>query len=788
MASQQMTIALTLSKQPSALDGATFYELVDYSRVKAIIEDEDINKELTGSYTDQKNKHGSIDAQLKKYMKNYDKSKKGFKVLYKKPQNKWGRVFPQHSLGLTTFKRKIRNTLLEDNYIDIDIVNAHPCILHNICEKNNISHEKIKEYIGDRSTILLQTAHLYNVSVEAVKELYLRLFFLGSFDAWAKDNNVNATASKFIKELSAEIQTIAEQFKTANEILYRAVKTKNKKNPLGSMMSTLLQEWELRIMEKCIHWLTQNIIQDKFLTYEYDGLKLPKRSLKSSNVEAVIRGFEKCARSLGFDLEFKEKKIEKGYDLEMKEEKMDGVRDDKEAAEVFLKLYPYTVSCKGDLYMFIKNKGLWSSSNAEQRAIVASFSDNLHIIKEKDGEEFKTNKSYGNDLKLQMTLLKYLESSNIDNKFIENSSRSTLGKLLFSNGYYDFRNKKFVTLDNIKPYETVFFAGIDRKLKNLKTHAQQAYKAELIKKLFHDPLGVEMGDYLMVNLARGLAGDMMKRVLFGLGGTNCGKSVFTTAMLEAFSPYAGTFNATNLSYNNNTGDEASKLRWALLLKDKRLIFSNEIKSTDAIDGNSLKKISSGGDELLGRTHCKEETSFLLQPLSVIMANDLPKIQPYDDAVDARVRVISYKKQFVDDPKGEDELKADRAITNQFKEFEFKNTLTHIMLEAYNKYLDLGEQEPEGVQKAKEEWIDTEDNAVDSFLEQFEITGDANDYVVASEVTLWIKEKLNNTLSSKKMMIEVKKYCKTKGIQVGTKTKKISGKVVRVWTGIKSDPY
>jgi hypothetical protein len=101
-------------------------------------------------------------------------------------------------------------------------------------------------------------------------------------------------------------------------------------------------------------------------------------------------------------------------------------------------------------------------------------------------------------------------------------------------------------------------------------------------------------------------GDIQKRILFGLGGTNCGKSIITTAIMLSCGDYVGSFNAENLAHKNNVDDEAKSMRWAMLLRYKRLIFSNEMKTKIVLNGNMIKKISSGGDTLIGRTHGKEE--------------------------------------------------------------------------------------------------------------------------------------------------------------------------------------
>ena len=51
----------------------------------------------------------------------------------------------------------------------------------------------------------------------------------------------------------------------------------------------------------------------------------------------------------------------------------------------------------------------------------------------------------------------------------------------------------------------------------------------------------------------------------------------------------------------------------------------------------------------GRIHGGLETEFIPQFLTVVLANDIPEIKPYDDAVEDRVRVYSYTKSFVDEP-------------------------------------------------------------------------------------------------------------------------------------------
>ena len=48
-------------------------------------------------------------------------------------------------------------------------------------------------------------------------------------------------------------------------------------------------------------------------------------------------------------------------------------------------------------------------------------------------------------------------------------------------------------------------------------------------RLFNIPLGPDFADYFLLNLSRGLAGDLVKSICFCLGDTNTGKSTIVKA-------------------------------------------------------------------------------------------------------------------------------------------------------------------------------------------------------------------------------------------------------------------
>jgi phage/plasmid-associated DNA primase len=95
-------------------------------------------------------------------------------------------------------------------------------------------------------------------------------------------------------------------------------------------------------------------------------------------------------------------------------------------------------------------------------------------------------------------------------------------------------------------------------------------------------------------------------------------------------------------------------------------------------GTTIKKISAGGDNLSGRVHGKLETDFIPHYNAFIMANDMPNIDPYDDAIDGRLKCITYSKQFVDNPSNEFELQKDKNIEKEIETYQFKKCFLLIL--------------------------------------------------------------------------------------------------------------
>ena len=80
-------------------------------------------------------------------------------------------------------------------------------------------------------------------------------------------------------------------------------------------------------------------------------------------------------------------------------------------------------------------------------------------------------------------------------------------------------------------------------------------------------------------------------------------------------------------------------------------------------------------------NCKAEEQFITHFLPICFANDLPRIKPYYNAVDNRVRIISYAKKFVDEP-NENELKKDYGLMHEMKTVKFQRVFVGLLIRRY----------------------------------------------------------------------------------------------------------
>jgi hypothetical protein len=713
---------------------------------------------------------------LKEFCKTNIKTRGETKRIYsyslQTPLETGGRLYCGNSIqGL----KKVFRGVLMSHTTDIDMKNAHPVLLSYICKKHNIRCPELDYYISHRDEILSEFEN---------KEVGKTAFLKAVNDNKHNTRITNTFFKKFDKEMK-EIQQKVVELECYKDVK-SSIPESRKYNWDGSTINRILCMYENKVLQSAISALNSRGIE--ICSLMFDGV-MPYGNYYEDDtlIQSISEKVETDFEGLNMVWTYKphDTTIQIPDDFEIPVEKVEsmGVKSDMEATEVVYKLYPHWVYCLGILYVYDKESGMWVDDKTSYYSVIKKFEKELVLLTLTSDGWNPSSKSYGSTLSLMERIPVLIKTLCSNDNWLKQQQYSSLGKLLFNNGYFDMKKGHFYTKEEINP-SIVFFGKIHHHFTEF-DEEEMNYMDDLEQRLFFNVLGEDVGEYFMIMLARGLAGDMMKNIMFCLGDTNCGKSTLTTAITLSCGDYVGSFNAENLAYRNSSNDEAQIMRWAMLLRYKRFIFSNEMKSTSEINGNMIKKIASGGDNLIGRNHGKSEEDFITHFLPICFANDLPRIKPYDPAVDNRVRVISYKKKFVDEPTNETELVKDYHLVNEMKTSRFQRVFVGMLIRRYvwanqNNYDVL----PEEVKNAKKEWIETTCDYIEKFLESYEITDDEKNYTRSKNIEDWIKDnKLGITMT--KFGIELKKYVNMKKYEnVMNKCKKLEGKSVMCWFGIK----
>jgi hypothetical protein len=340
-------IDLAIKKKTSFISDKSFIEYIPLHHVEQLLNDDCIKSKWDFENYNQKiaaSCYLNSQEQIKAYMKCYNKKMGGFIVKYKAARHGWGRVFPVKALGMTSFEKKSRNTLIKENYIDFDLTNAQPQILRNICKANKITHGIIEKYCNEREEIMNQIIieSKNTVNRENVKSLIIRLSFYGGFQNWLQEQGVDFPEPLIVRNYRDEVQEIAKEIALSNVELYNTMKRlKNEKggsNYMGSFLSTYLQDYELRLVEYVLEKLcretnicttnTANVIS---AIYEFDGLKLLKTKVEEyGGIQAVIDFMNKANLELGFDIKWEQKEITKFYDIRFTDEPLQELGEEQE--------------------------------------------------------------------------------------------------------------------------------------------------------------------------------------------------------------------------------------------------------------------------------------------------------------------------------------------------------------------------------------------------------------------------------------------------------------------------
>lgn len=671
-----------------------------------------------------------------------------------------GRYIPVGGIGLQCCWADTRAALAQKFYHDVDIRNAQPTLLQQYAEKRGWVCDKLKHYNLHRDDYLTELMESGMERWEA-KERVCRLMFGGGCDGMPPF---------FVTELFPELRKLMDNIFNENKSKYPAIA--KKPNAVRSMMALVLQTEE----RKCLLAMDVSLAkQGRSLdVLIHDGGLVRKKDGESMLPVEVLRKTERdVLETTGYVVSLAVKEMRTTLAGPTDEEEV--VIDDAFAARRFAELMGnHLVLDNEEIWVFQEDTGMWRSDRPSLERVITHLNGKLVFRK---GDKVY---DYSGSVEKRSALLKMLPSVlPPQDDYFRSRISSDKNKLLFKDGIYDFETDTFTA--GFDP-NIVFHHSVPRVFPKVIDPA----KMEFVDKMcfvepFRDPLEAIR---IRHNLMRAAIGDWRrKKCVTALGPKNSGKSILIQLVMTSFGRgYVGTFDA-NAMLVRHGGEAARDLLWISDIHDARFVFSSEIKQDDAnkmpsIDGNMLKKLVGGGDEVsFRRLYSTSPTRVYFTPTIFIMANDLPKITPCSEEIKDRVEVVDYHYSFQQVPTELHHKPVDRSLSDKFHDPAYGDAFFGLMVREYQTWKSNGFAElPPCENEIQEDMMEMVD-VKNLLLGQYELTGNHADNVDAKEIQLYLRRQ-GFVGSETKITREMKQ------IGLGTARVQKARQRVKVYTGVR----
>ena len=571
-----------------------------------------------------------IDPEWKARMVKYRKHSKNGKVKVNYTINPIGRltikIAGEKEETCTTqscMKCIAKSVLCGKIYNDLDVVNAHPEMLLQTWTKLGYKCKMMKYYNENRDDIFKMCKDKYNISRDDVKSEINKIYYGGK---------LKISEPSIFKDVEKEIQINRKLFLSRDEMVkyrHHAIEEKGEDyyNLDGTALSYYAQTCECKILLCMYRWLKGKDYEIGALIH--DGLHLKLKG--DENIDDLCKYLSIfIQQQTGFDLKLKIKPFQEVPEID----NIITIETDKEGGDYITEFIKddYVVSNER---IFMRINDVWTSNDKQiKRGLIKTISEldirmiTYKTMKGENGfEKVPEINPYSRMNKGCNNLIPFVNPTE-DDDFIDKLWSSNIGKLCFKNGYWDFKKACLKPYDN-EVHTTI---KINRDFKPATASDVQDVYDRILLPIFNNDH--ELMNVWLNYIARGLAGHVEdKNWGVGIGERDCGKGVLSGGLESCFGEYVRATNSENFLYKAGQQDSAKALSWLVPFEFKRLLLTNEI-TKDAenkyrINGNVLKKLSSGGDKIEARVNHKDEINFKIQSRVCMFCNDLPPIEPSD---------------------------------------------------------------------------------------------------------------------------------------------------------------
>ena len=696
----------------------------------------------------------------------------------------------------TTMYNLAKSALCKNIYHDIDIVNCHFVLAEQVFKKYNLKCKKLSHFNKNREDVFQYMYDTYDLNRKQCKKIYVKLLYMESNKP--KQSFEYPEVYDFYREIDTNKQIVCNDIKN-NKYRTKAITEKGEDyyNINGTAFAYQLQTIECTILLYMKEWFEKR----KYIigALIHDGLHIEKLKDKPITEDLLSDLSDDIYNDCnGWDVELVEKEFATIEELE----EIVVCDNDMEAGQLFSDYIKNDyIECEGRT--FIKDRDIWCEKNErDTKKKLIQYMTAFEIKKKNDKDElipYSKNQKGCNAI-LQFTY------PNPDDDFVEDLWKSNIGYLCYKNGVYDFKQGKLIPYN----HDIKTTIKINRDFVKAKPECKQVIWDKVLLPIFNKDM--DMINCWLNYMARGLYGHIEdKNWAVGMGERNSGKGVLVSCLENTFKQYIVTTNSENFCYKDrNSGDSAKANSWMVSTEFARIVVTNEITMDSEgkikINGNCIKKLSSGGDYIEARQNFKDEIQFKSQSRFMIFCNDLPPIEPSDCKETAYM--FQFPSKFLD--RGDERLdnpiknsegkiitafyEKDDNIKRLLSEVDYINAFQEIILEHYGDRVDI----PESM-KVEQEDFKEEETDEKKFCDMFRFPDDKDwndnynsddeeecqdsderDYLFVTEINYMIKKK-GIAVSAQKY----KKWLQKRGCEKPQQKKRnTNGQYAVVWTNIR----
>jgi P4 family phage/plasmid primase-like protien len=754
-----------------------------------------------------------------------------YSVYYKKGRNSnnVGRWFCTNQIGIQCLPRPIRHTICDGLYYDLDIVNAHPVLLYQLCLKNNIECKYLKKYVERRKEKLEKFSEVLDIPISHIKQDILHLIN-GSSRKFKKHCDKIGCWSAMMDEFKRINKQIAElpEFKD----IYDNVCKFTNENIFAKTMNRVLCNIENNCLEAFITYLHQNHnipIQDFVLIF--DGCQIP---MKYEINDDIFRSAEQYIKdTIGFAVTFVIKPFDEKIELPSNYKnyisnysasfpqichRFDDILENKtdfidkaiisdgthyDVGNVISMLCKDFIICddysKPISWFYCNENNVWVKDNCclQMKKILPKYGSQLFLersryysnlaMKEKDENisssyQKKAQQAIAIAYKLKnVTYIKniieacttFLNSS----KFYETKLDSKTHIFAFNNCLFDFRFNK---IRDIQPDDYVFTTTGYDYVQEINEEIQNDIW-NFFKSVYPNE---EMMYYIFDSIVLCMNPERPTQEFYTLTGNGSnGKSLLAAFIQYAFGDYAIMLNPATITRPPQRANETTEL---IHTKGKRFVYVNEAPSgTENKLQTSILKTMAGNvtEKIKARDLYSSSIEFNIQFVTYLIYNDNPQLSSAEPAVARRLRIIDHQVKFVENaPEDNVYIKPiNTDLPTLFSQPEYYITFIQMLLKRWNDKVHSYKSlvQPQDVIEKSKEYIDENNEVLGWVFEDYEKTNSDKDFIKSSDLFSSFKTRTKSTMTAS--------VFKNRMEEIGFKSKRTNKGVIYQYIAVKDVP-